>query len=193
MAIQPSLNRNKTHGYPAITEQKPNTWLSSHHWTETKHMAIQPSLNRNKTHGYPATTLQKQNTWLSSHHSHHPTETKHMAFQPSLNRNKRDGFPATSKQTETKHMATQPSQNRNKTHGYPATTSRNSSFFFPKRYGWSLYGKCLLRGLWLSSQCKIQRFRPPISSFQPRQYPSWHHSEACPSASSRLSHSSSHP
>ena len=147
MAFQPPY-RNKTHGFPATTLQKQNTWLSSHP-TETKHMAFQPPLYRNKTHGFPA-TLQKQNTWLSSHH---PTETKHMAFQPPL----------------------------------PET-----EVFFPKRYGWSLW-KCLLRGLWLSSQCKIQRFRPPISSFQLRQYPSWHHSEACPSASLQLSHSSSHP
>ena len=59
MAFQPPPNR-----------QKQNTWLSSHHPTETKHMAFQPPPNG-----------QKQNTWLSSHR---PTETKHMAFQPSL-------------------------------------------------------------------------------------------------------------
>ena len=29
----------KTHGFPATTQQKQNTWLSSHHPTETKHMA----------------------------------------------------------------------------------------------------------------------------------------------------------
>jgi len=71
-------DRNKTPGFPAPTQQtvtkhmafqpppcnrqSQNTWLSSHHPTDS-----------NKTKGLPATT---KNTWLSSHH---PTETKHMA------------------------------------------------------------------------------------------------------------------
>ena len=150
MAFQAPPNRNKTHGFPATTQQKQNTWLSSHHPTQTKHMAFQPPPYTNKTHGFPATTLHKQNTWLSSHHL---TQTKHMAFQPPL----------------------------------PETQA------FSQPGMAQVYGKCLLRGLWLSSQCKIEGFRPPIFSFQLRQYPSWPHSSAFASASLQLSHSSSHP
>jgi len=73
--------QTKTHGFPATTLHKQNTWLSSHHLTDS-----------HKTHGFPATTQQKQNTWLSSHH---PTQTKHMAFQPPPYTNKTHGFPAT--------------------------------------------------------------------------------------------------
>jgi len=164
MAFQPPPYTNK------------NTWLSSHHPTQTKHMAFQPPPNR-----------QSQNTWLSSHH---PTETKHMAFQPPPYTNKTHGFPATTlhKQntwlsshhlTQTKHMAFQPPLPETQAFSQPGMAQ--------------VYGKCLLRGLWLSSQCKIEGFRPPIFSFQLRQYPSWPHSSAFASASLQLSHSSLHP
>ena len=71
MAFQPPPYRNKTHGFPATTQQKQKTWLSSRR------------------------PIQKQNTWLSSHQpaetkyigipaTSKQTETKHMAFQPLL-------------------------------------------------------------------------------------------------------------
>ena len=144
-------DRNKTPGFPATTQQtvtkhmafqpppcnrqSQNTWLSSHHPTDS-----------NKTKGLPATT---KNTWLSSHH---PTETKHMAssHHPATDSLKTAGFPATTQQTVTKPRAFQPPP---KTHGFPATTqqkqntwlpattSRHSACFFaPRSHGWS-FGK----------------------------------------------------
>ena len=50
-----SFLQKKTHGFPATTQQKQNTWLSSHHPTQTKQMALQPSHKKNRS------------IWLSSH------------------------------------------------------------------------------------------------------------------------------
>ena len=154
----------------------------------TIHMAFQPPANR-----------QKKNTWLSSHR---PTETKRMAFQPqpsrnkkhgfpaaALYRNKTHGFPATNLQKQNTWHSSYQQTDRNKTHGFPATSSRNSSFFFPKKVWLKSMENACLEAFGCPASAKFKGSGPQFLLFSQDR----HHSEACPSASSQLSHSSSHP
>ena len=119
-----------------------------------------------------------------------PSRNKKHGFPAAaLYRNKTHGFPATNLQKQNTWHSSYQQTDRNKTHGFPATSSRNSSFFFPKKVWLKSMENACLEAFGCPASAKFKGSGPQFLLFSQDR----HHSEACPSASSQLSHSSSHP